>query len=148
MGALGPGAWASEGGRPAAADRRLRGRRPRPTPTCRRRTSALFAREGELDRWLALADACWETRAFGDFWQHVLVAEGVIDVAVDRPRNAWDLAAPAPIVAEAGGRLTDLTGADTHDGGSALTSNGRVHAAALRLLGGPTPLLTRSLGPQ
>ena len=95
-----------------------------------------FTREGELDRWLALADACWETRAYGDFWQHVLVAEGVIDLAVDRHASAWDLAAVTPIVAEAGGRLTDLGGLDTHDGGSAVTSNGHLHAAALDLLGG------------
>jgi histidinol-phosphatase len=96
----------------------------------------LFTREGELDRWLALADACCETRALGDFWQHILVAEGVIDLAVDRSASAWDLAAPAAIVVEAGGRLSDLTGADTHDGGSAVSSNGRLHAAALDLLGG------------
>jgi histidinol-phosphatase len=64
------------------------------------------------------------------------VAEGVIDLAVDREASVWDLAALAPIVAEAGGRLTDLSGTDTHDGGSALTTNGAVHDAALGLLGG------------
>jgi histidinol-phosphatase len=95
-----------------------------------------FSKEGELDRWLALADACWETRAFGDFWQHVLVAEGVIDLAVDRAASPWDLAALVPIVVEAGGRLSDVTGADTHDGGSAVTSNGRIHDAALEALRG------------
>ena len=63
-----------------------------------------------MDRWLALVDAVWETRAFGDFWQHVLVAEGVLDVAVDPAANPWDLAVLAPVVAEAGGKLTDLTG--------------------------------------
>ena len=62
-----------------------------------------------MDRWLALVDAVWETRAFGDFWQHCLVAEGVLDVAVDPVANPWDLAALVPVVAEAGGRLTDLT---------------------------------------
>ena len=132
-GALGRGAWVSEGGGPARrisvsgvadlADAYL--------STTDFRT---FTEEGELDRWLALADACWETRAYGDFWQHILVAEGVIDVAVDRTANAWDLAAPAAIVVEAGGRLTDLAGVDTHDGGSAMTSNGHVHNAALGIL--------------
>ena len=43
----------------------------------------LFGQQGRMDRWLALVEATWETRAFGDFWQHVLVAEGVLDVAVD-----------------------------------------------------------------
>jgi histidinol-phosphatase len=132
-GAVGLGAWASDNGGPARriavsgvadlADAYL--------STTDFRT---FSGRGELDRWLALADACWETRAFGDFWQYCLVAEGVIDLAVDRSASVWDLAALVPILAEAGGRLTDLTGADTHEGGNALASNGRVHDAALALL--------------
>jgi histidinol-phosphatase len=134
-GAAGLGAWVSEAGGPPRrisvsgvadlADAYL--------STTDFRT---FSAHGELPHWLALADACWEARALGDFWQHVLVAEGVIDLAVDREAGVWDLAALAPIVVEAGGRLTDLTGADTHAGGSALTTNGAVHDAALGLLGG------------
>ena len=96
-----------------------------------------FSENGDLPRWLALADACWETRAFGDFWQYCLVAEGVIDVAVDRAASVWDLAALVPILDEAGGRLTDLDGVATHDGGNALASNGHVHDAALEVLQGP-----------
>jgi len=95
-----------------------------------------FSEKGDLPRWLALADACWETRAFGDFWQYCLVAEGVIDVAVDRAAGVWDLAALVPILDEAGGRLTDLDGVATHDGGNALASNGHVHDAALEVLHG------------
>jgi len=95
-----------------------------------------FSENGDLPRWLALADACWETRAFGDFWQYCLVAEGVIDVAVDRAASVWDLAALVPILDEAGGRLTDLDGVATHDGGNALASNGHVHGAALEVLRG------------
>jgi len=95
-----------------------------------------FSENGDLPRWLALADACWETRAFGDFWQYCLVAEGVIDVAVDRTASVWDLAALVPILDEAGGRLTDLDGVATHDGGNALASNGHVHGAALEVLRG------------
>ncbi len=64
-----------------------------------------------MDRWLALVDAVWETRAFGDFWQHCLVAEGVLDVAVDPVANPWDLAALGPDRRRGGRRLTDLTGA-------------------------------------
>jgi histidinol-phosphatase len=94
-----------------------------------------FAQQGRLDRWLALVDAVWETRAFGDFWQHCLVAEGVVDVAVDAAANPWDLAALVPIVAEAGGRLTDLGGAATYAGGDGVSSNGALHAATLGLVG-------------
>ncbi|HWE90572.1 MAG TPA: histidinol-phosphatase [Pseudonocardiaceae bacterium] len=84
--------------------------------------------------YLALADACWETRAFGDFWQHCLVAEGAVDLAAEAVVNPWDLAALQVIVEEAGGRFTDLTGAPRHDGGSVLSSNGVLHDAALELL--------------
>jgi histidinol-phosphatase len=94
-----------------------------------------FAELGMLHRWLGLVDACWETRAFGDFWQHCLVAEGAVDVAVDAVASSWDLAALLPIVTEAGGWLTDLTGIPTFTGGSGLSSNGRLHAAALGHLG-------------
>ncbi|RZT88218.1 histidinol-phosphatase [Pseudonocardia sediminis] len=93
-----------------------------------------FRENDALPGWLALADACWETRAFGDFWQHCLVAEGVIDLVAEPAASTWDLAAPAAIVAEAGGRMTDLSGADTVTGGHALTSNGLLHDAALAAL--------------
>jgi len=135
-GAHGSGAWTSENGGPPRritvsgvadlADAYL--------STTDFRT---FSENGDLPRWLALADACWETRAFGDFWQYCLVAEGVIDVAVDRAAGVWDLAALVPILDEAGGRLTDLDGVATHDGGNALASNGHVHDAALEVLQGP-----------
>jgi histidinol-phosphatase len=86
------------------------------------------------EHYLALVDACWESRAFGDFWQHVLVAEGALDLAAEAIVNPWDLAALQVIVEEAGGRFTDLSGRRGYDGGSVLTSNGHVHDAALRLL--------------
>ena len=62
------------------------------------------------EAYLALVDACWENRAFGDFWQHCLVAEGVIDVAAEAIVNPWDVAALQVIVEEAGGRFSDLGG--------------------------------------
>lgn len=86
------------------------------------------------ESYLRLLDAVWESRAFGDFWQHCLVAEGAIDLAAEPIVNPWDVAAAQVIVEEAGGRFTDLTGAPRFDGGSALSSNGRLHAAALDAL--------------
>ncbi|PPK69774.1 histidinol-phosphatase [Actinokineospora auranticolor] len=86
------------------------------------------------ERYLALTEACWETRAFGDFWQHCLVAEGAIDLAAEAIVNPWDVAPFQVLVEEAGGRFTDLGGAVRYDGGSVLTSNGHVHDAALDLL--------------
>ncbi|RSM74553.1 histidinol-phosphatase [Kibdelosporangium aridum] len=86
------------------------------------------------EAYLRLADACWETRAFGDFWQHCLVAEGVIDVAAEAIVNPWDVAGIGVIVKEAGGRFTDLKGVDTFLGGTALSTNGHLHDAALEKL--------------
>lgn len=88
------------------------------------------------DRYLALVDACWRDRAFGDFWSHVLVAEGACDIALDPVVSLWDLAALQPIVEEAGGRFTDLSGIARPDGGSAVSTNGLLHDAALGILGG------------
>jgi histidinol-phosphatase len=83
------------------------------------------------DRYLALARRSWAPRGYGDFWQHMLVAEGAADVAYEQLAHVWDLAAPKLIVEEAGGRLSDIAGADRIDGGNALTSNGLLHEAAL-----------------
>ena len=81
-----------------------------------------------------LAHRCWHPRAYGDFWAHMLVAEGAVDGAVDATGVAiWDLAAIRPIVEEAGGTFTDRDGVARIDGGSAVTSNGLLHPA---LLGG------------
>jgi histidinol-phosphatase len=86
------------------------------------------------ESYLALVDACWENRAFGDFWQHCLVAEGAIDLAAEPIVNPWDVAPAQILVGEAGGRFTDLDGAPRYDGGTALTSNGLLHDDALSLL--------------
>lgn len=89
----------------------------------------------DRNAWLALVDAVWENRAFGDFWQHCLVAEGVLDVAVDPVANPWDLAALVPILTEAGGRLTGLTGAGTFAEGDGIATNGLLHEPALAIVG-------------
>lgn len=73
-------------------------------------------------------------RGFGDFWQHMLVAEGACDVALDPIVSLWDVAALQVIVEEAGGRFTDFTGARRLDGGSAISSNGIVHDAVVGIL--------------
>jgi histidinol-phosphatase len=94
------------------------------------------ARPAGLQAFLALARACWRTRAYGDFWSHVLVAEGAVDLSCEPEVNRWDLAALQPVVEEAGGRFTALDGVGGPGGGSVLASNGRLHDAALRLLEG------------
>lgn len=79
-----------------------------------------------------VARTAWHARGFGDFWAHMLVAEGAVDAAVDSPGvSVWDLAAVQVVVEEAGGRLTDLAGARRIDSGSAVSSNGLLHDEVL-----------------
>ena len=89
---------------------------------------------GQGDAVIELARRCWRSRGVGDFWQYMLVAEGAAEIAVDPVVSLWDLAAPMVIVEEAGGRFSDLSGARTPDGGSAMASNGQLHDEALALL--------------
>jgi len=91
--------------------------------------------QGRLEAVLELSRRCWRSRAFGDFWHYMLVAEGAVDVAVEPEVTLWDLAAPLVIVEEAGGRFTDLGGVVSAAGGDALATNGRLHAAALAVVG-------------
>jgi histidinol-phosphatase len=81
-----------------------------------------------------LADAVWRTRAVGDFFSHVLVAEGAIDLSCEPEVSIWDIAPLQVIVEEAGGRFTDLAGEPRPDKGSIVCSNGLLHDAALGLL--------------
>jgi len=93
-----------------------------------------FATIGIAEQWRELSESVWETRAFGDFWMYCLLAEGVLDVAVDALANPWDLAALVPIVTEAGGRLTDLAGSDGFAGGNGVATNGALHDVVVRTL--------------
>jgi histidinol-phosphatase len=91
---------------------------------------------GALDGLLRLSRRAWRTRALGDFWSYVLVAEGQLDIAGEHDLKVYDLAALVPIVTEAGGRFTSLTGEDGPWQGTALATNGRLHDEALALLTG------------
>ena len=81
----------------------------------------------------------WRARGLGDFWMHVLVAEGAFDAAVEPIVSLWDLAALQVIVEEAGGRFTDLAGEPRADGGSACSTNGLVHGEVLAALRPTSP---------
>jgi histidinol-phosphatase len=81
---------------------------------------------------LQLQRDAYRARGFGDFWQHMLVAEGAIDLAVDAVGLApYDIAALVPIVEEAGGRITDRHGTRTIDSDTAISSNSRLHDLAV-----------------
>jgi histidinol-phosphatase len=90
---------------------------------------------GRHAEFLALTDVCWRTRAFGDFWSYMLVAEGAVDIAAEPELAVHDMAALVPIVTEAGGRFTSLAGQDGPWGGNALATNGILHDEVLERLG-------------
>ncbi|MBP3222865.1 MAG: histidinol-phosphatase [Actinomycetaceae bacterium] len=87
------------------------------------------------DSFLQLTDTCWRTRAFGDFFSYMLVAEGAVDIAAEPELNLYDMAALVPIVREAGGTFTSLDGQDGPWGTNALASNTLLHKEALKFLG-------------
>ncbi|AZK97625.1 MULTISPECIES: histidinol-phosphatase [Streptomyces] len=84
--------------------------------------------------YLRLAAACWEDRAFGDFLQHCMVAEGTLDIAAEPVVNPWDITAVQILVEEAGGVCTDLLGAPPRSGTGALSANPLLHRLALQEL--------------
>jgi histidinol-phosphatase len=89
---------------------------------------------GRLPQFLELNKRVWRTRAYGDFWSHMLVAEGAVDLSCEPEVSLWDLAALQPIVEEAGGRFTDLSGDATPGGGSVVCTNGLLHDEVLAAL--------------
>jgi histidinol-phosphatase len=99
--------------------------------------SSFTGDEGWGDRhagFTGLLTDAWRTRAYGDFWSYMLVAEGAVDIAAEAELQLYDMAALAPVVTEAGGRFTSVDG---HDGvlhGNAVATNGLLHEAVLAAL--------------
>jgi histidinol-phosphatase len=89
---------------------------------------------GHADALRHLAATAWRDRGFGDFWGYMLVAEGAADAMVEVGPTLWDLAAPALIVEEAGGRLTDFSGVTSYAGPQVLATNDRIHSQLVREL--------------
>lgn len=89
---------------------------------------------GYLEPLLALAERTWRDRAYGDAWSYMLVAEGLVDIAGEFDVKVWDLAAIVPVVEEAGGRFTSITGEPGPRHGNAIATNGRLHDTVLGVL--------------
>jgi histidinol-phosphatase len=82
----------------------------------------------------ALLDAARNSRSFGGFWQHMLVAEGAIEAALDWTSKPWDLAPLGIMVEEAGGRSTNVRGERTIYTGQLISTNGKIHDEVLAIL--------------
>ncbi len=139
--ALGRRWWAARGSGAHAGVRRSSATRLRVSGVTRLADAHLsyssltgWEEQGRLPGLLDLSRRVWRTRAFGDFWSHVLVAEGAVDVSCEPEVSLWDLAALQPVVEEAGGRFSDLSGAADPAGGSVLCSNGLLHEGVLAAL--------------
>src|ERR671921_2420430 len=89
---------------------------------------------GQGQEFVDLLRTCWRTRAYGDFWSYMLLAEGGVDIACEPDLALHDMAACAVIVTEAGGRFTDLKGRPGPHGAGAYATNGRLHDALLAQL--------------
>ena len=91
---------------------------------------------GKLEPFMDLMRDCWRTRAFGDFWSYMLVAEGAVEIAVEPELALYDMAALVTIVEEAGGRFTSIAGEEGPFGGNALVTNGLLHSDVIKRLAG------------
>ncbi len=124
--AVGSGAWS---GRSLASATRLRVSQVGDLADASLSYSSLsgWEEQGRLEGFLDLTRTVWRTRAYGDFWSYVLVAEGAVDVACEPELALHDMAALVPIVTEAGGTFTSVRGVPGPFGGSALVTNGLLH---------------------
>ena len=102
-------------------------------------TKDRFEADGIGDRMLDLAHRCWRLRGLGDFWQHTLVAEGAFDISVDPIVSYWDAAALLPIIEEAGGRWSTVSGERAALPDSLVCTNGLLHDTVIGILAPPAP---------
>ena len=84
-----------------------------------------------LEPFQKMLAGAWRTRGIGDFWSHMLVAEGAVDVAIEPSLALWDMAALDIIVREAGGSFTNTAGESGPFGGSGVSTNGVLHNAVI-----------------
>lgn len=87
----------------------------------------LWQKTPHLEKLLELSSKIWRTRAYGDFWSYMLLAEGAIDVVSEHDLKIYDIAALVPIVEQAGGKFSDLLGPLTEQSSSVLATNSLLH---------------------
>src|SRR6185369_4680842 len=93
-----------------------------------------FSDAGREKEFLEILRRTQTQRGFGDFYGHVLVAQGSGELMVEHGLHIWDVAAILPIVEEAGGQCTDWDGNRTIARPDVMVSNGLVHDEVLTLL--------------
>jgi histidinol-phosphatase len=93
-----------------------------------------WAGNGRLDQMMDILLGVWRSRAYGDFYGYMLLAEGALDAMAEPELSLWDMAALIPIVTEAGGKITDLDGRPTADKSTDNGTNGLLHESVLTAL--------------
>jgi len=93
-----------------------------------------WAEIGRVQSMVDLTLQAWRSRAYGDFYGYMLLAEGALDVMVEPELSLWDVAALIPIINEAGGKITDLSGRPPGDKTSSIATNGLLHETILTAL--------------
>ncbi|SNT14709.1 histidinol-phosphatase [Micrococcales bacterium KH10] len=131
--AKGTGAWT---GRSLSAARRLQVSKVSTLSDASLSYSSLsgWRERGTFDQFIDLTESVWRTRAYGDFWSYMMVAEGAVDLACEPELALYDMAALVPIVTEAGGKFTSLNGDYGPFGPDALASNGLLHEVSIAAL--------------
>ena len=86
------------------------------------------------DSLAKITNAVWRTRGYGDFWSHLLVAEGAVDLAIEPELQNYDMAAFIAIANAAGCKVTGVQGQTAMQAGHAITTNALLHDQVLALL--------------
>jgi len=86
------------------------------------------------DALAKITSSVWRSRGYGDFWSHLLVAEGAVDIAIEPELQSYDMAAFIAVVLAAGGRVTGVNGEEALVSGQAITTNGLLHESVLELI--------------
>ncbi len=97
----------------------------------------LWDQAGYLDELVELSRKVWRTRAYGDFWSYMLLAEGALEIVAEHDLKIYDIAALVPIVEQAGGSFSALEGELTPETSSVLATNGKLHSVAQKHFGRP-----------
>ncbi|MFF2369687.1 inositol monophosphatase family protein [Agromyces sp. NPDC058110] len=135
--ARGLGAWTDGDGESPARRIRVSGVESLADASLSFQSIAQWRDAGRLPALLALGEAVWRDRAYGDLWSYMLLAEGLVDIVGEFDVKEYDLAALVPIVEEAGGVFTSVDGAPGHAHGSALATNGLLHEQVLAIVADP-----------
>jgi histidinol-phosphatase len=94
----------------------------------------LWDQAQKLPQLVELSRQIWRTRAYGDFWSYMLLAEGSVDIVAEHDLKIYDIAALVPIVELAGGKFTALEGPLTAETSSVLATNGKLHSGVTAAL--------------